>query len=129
MSRGNPLTRAQVLEIAELREKGLTYGQIARRFGVSSETVGWHCLKEGAEAPKGGRSWDGIVGPTVMKRGNHEVRRYTPEEDQKLLTLAKAGKNKTEIGRVLGRRNNSINGRLLILARRDARAEAAHAEG
>ena len=64
-------------------------------------------------------------GPVEMKRGNHVVRRFTPEEDALLLTLEAEGLSYTEIGRRLERPHTSISGRLMTLARHEERrAEA-----
>src|SRR4051812_18711582 len=38
-------------EIAELRERGWSYGRIAMKFGLSAGAVHYHCLKQGAVTP------------------------------------------------------------------------------
>jgi hypothetical protein len=53
------------------------------------------------------------------------VRRFTAEEDALLLQMEANGARYCEMCRALGRRHNSIIGRLATLARRDARAEDA----
>ncbi len=53
------------------------------------------------------------------------VRRFTVEEDAQLLGLEKAQLKVSEMARLLGRPANSIRGRLMTLARRDAREERA----
>ena len=60
-----------------------------------------------------------------MTRNGFAVRHFTPEEDDRLLALEAEGKTYTEIGRLMNRKPNSIRGRLMTLARREARAEAA----
>lgn len=110
--------------IAALREAGETYREIAAIFGCSDKAISWHCLRLGAEPPKKTALWKGIKGPEVVKRGNHLVRRYTQEDDACLLRLEAEGKTVTEIARALGRKWNSIRGRLMTLARREEREAA-----
>ena len=112
--------------IAEMRERGLSYQQIARKFGCSAKAISWHCLRLGADPPKPAplRLNYHLEHPT-MKRGNHVVRAFTPDEDRRLLELEADGRSITEIGRTLGRRWNSVRGRLMTLARRDERLQAA----
>ena len=117
-------TRDQIETAARMREEGKTVGQIALKLGMSQQAVDWHCLREGADSPKTRKNIVGDIGPMVVHRGGHVVRRITAEEDQKLLELEAQGMTKSQIGRALGRRPNSITARLLTLARRDARLEA-----
>lgn len=129
--KGHILTDADKQEAAELRERGLTYGQMRRRFAsrgiaVSQGALSWACLQLGADLPPERRKTaPRRTGP--MKRGNHVVRPFTPEEDAELSRLAVGGLGATEISRRLGtgRAANSITGRLLTLARQQARAEDA----
>ncbi len=117
----------QLIEtIIVLRERGRSFGQISARLGLSRGTISWHCLKHGAEPPRPGRSWD-VPKVMEMRRGNHVVRRYSPEEDARLLALEARGLRIAEIARALGRASNSIRGRLMTLARRDERREAERA--
>lgn len=58
-----------------------------------------------------------------MVRGNHLVRPFTPDEDARLLELDHQGLTPTEIGRAMGRKQNSIRGRMLTLGRQASRAE------
>ena len=64
-------------------------------------------------------------GPAVVHRGDHVVRRFMPDDDARLLALDAEGLGHSAIGRAMGRPANSIRGRLMTLARREARAEAA----
>lgn len=109
--------------ITSMREKGMSYQQIANSFGCSAKSISWHCLRLGADPPK---PWplrpNYHLEHPLMKRGNHIVRAFTPEEDARLLALEAEGNNLTQIGRALGRRWNSVRGRLMTLARRDERA-------
>ncbi len=112
------LTPEQIEEIAELREAGHSTPALAKRFNVSIGCISWHCLKQAAEPPV--RKYRlGDKGPLIVKRGRHEVRRYTPNEDRQLETLSRQGLSSSEIGRRLNRKPNSINGRLMTLARRE----------
>lgn len=117
------LTEAEIARIAEMREAGKTAAVIARRVGCSIGAVNYHCLKLGADAPGAKPLRDEIVGPSEMKRGDHVVRRFTPEDDALLKALALQGFGNGIIARRMGRRWNSVNGRLMTLARREARAQ------
>ncbi len=118
-------TDQQIMRAAELREQGLSFGQIARKTGMNEHSVYWHCLKLGAEAP-GTQHYieTEIRGPLEMRRGNHVVRRFTPDEDRHLLELEAAGMPISKIAKEMKRKPNSIRGRLATLARREARIEA-----
>jgi hypothetical protein len=128
---GKPkLTEQDFDRIAELRENGVmpdgrraTFKLIAAELDVSPSAISWHCLRLGAEPPTPGRL--NPPGPRVMKRGKFEVRRFSPEEDRRLLELDAAGAKRSAIARELRRRSNSITGRLMTLARLEAREEAA----
>jgi hypothetical protein len=111
-------------EIGRLREKGLTYGQIARKFGVSAGTVSWHCLKMGVESPRAMKSWDGLRGPATMMRNGHVIRRFSEDDDARLLEMERSGATPASIARALGRAHNTVIGRLMTLARRDERRES-----
>jgi DNA-binding CsgD family transcriptional regulator len=131
MSRRGPgarFTQAEFDRIAEMRERGLSYAQIARKFDCSAKAITWHCLRMGVEPPK--RTVlqpQGANGPAVVKRGDHVVRRFTAAEDALLLQLEGDGVIIAEIARRLDRRANSIRGRLYTLARYEARREEGQA--
>lgn len=126
------MTLAQVKHAVELRERGHGYDYIGKEIGFSGSAVRWQCMKHGAE-PKNNpwKPWapGEVKGPAIGKRFHpetgtyHEVRRFTPAEDAQLLELAEAGVTEAEIGRRLKRRTNSIRGRLMALARRQAMME------
>jgi len=123
------VTDEQVGEMCELREAGKTFGQISRKFAargieISESAISWHCLIQGADAPRSRRQDSKIKPGTVIKRGKHAVRTFTEAEDKLLLELEAEGLSRTEIGRKLGRKHNSIIGRLATLARREERAMA-----
>ena len=114
---------ADIQKATGLRERGLTFGQISRKTGMSPSAVSWYCLRDGAESPKVDARARALPKASVVQRGGHVVRQFTPEEDQQLLEMEAAGVKLSQIGRALGRRRNSVLGRLMILARREARAE------
>ena len=76
---------------ARLREAGLSIREIAGRLGIHPSAVSWHCLRLGADSPR-----DACKPPDHMRtqrymRGGHVVRRFTPEEDERLLQLEAEG--------------------------------------
>lgn len=114
-------TDADYQRIVELREAGHSCAWIARRIGCSEGLVAWTCLRLAADPPNARPIREGVSGPAVMQRGDHLVRRFTPEEDREIERLDHAGATYQAIGRALGRRRNSIQGRLMTLARRQER--------
>lgn len=115
------LTDDEKDRIAIMREAGKTYGQIAQAIGCSASSASWHCLLLGADPPNARKLATKIVGPAAMKRGDHEVRRFTAEEDEIILKKEAEGASVTEIASAVGRRWNSTRARLMTLARRDER--------
>jgi hypothetical protein len=114
--------------IFRMREAGRSYKAIGKAVGISAQAVSWYCLEACVEPSKPSKatcSWTEVRGPVIVKRGKFVIRRYLPEEDAQLLALEAEGLNYSQIGKRLGRKHNSIKGRLMVLARRDARAEAA----
>ena len=115
-------------EAARLREAGLTLREIGRRLGIHPAVVGWHCLKLGADSP------DAALRPELNRttltytRAGRVVRRFTEEEDALLLRLEAERGGISEIARRLDRRHNSVTGRLMTLARHEARREARMAQ-
>lgn len=121
---GRKYTPEQIERAAELRERGASYPEIARATGMSKGAIYWHCLRVGADRP-GGEALPAIpTEPVAYARSGHKVRRFTEAEDRRLLALEAQGKGMNEIARILGRKHNSVIGRLMTLARRDAREEA-----
>lgn len=118
------LTQQDFDRICTMRAAGKSFEQIGRAIGCSAKAVSWHCLRLGAEGPKPTTLWDGIKGPAVVMRNGHEVRRYTPEDDAQLLSLEAEGLPISTIARRMGRRPNSVTGRLMTLARREERSAA-----
>lgn len=130
MGARGPKTDPIVLEtIAELRERGLSCRLIAAALAergrpVSAKTVEWHCLRLGAEPPKPRRLQRGVVGPRVVVRGQHLVHRFTDDEDALLIAMDLEGATPSQMAKRLGRKANSVIGRLATLARREERAAA-----
>lgn len=118
------LTETQRAHIEYLREQGIGHGGIARLVGCGPGAVAWHCLRYGIE-PLRPLAWPSIPKPAIQVRGGRLVRAFSPAEDTRLLALALGGASPHAIGRRLGRAESSVRARLMILARRDARAEAA----
>lgn len=109
-------------EIAEALEAGETRQSIARRYGVSVGLVDWTGLRLGADVPRERRG-EIPEKQEPYQRNGVKVRPFTPEEDEIIELWSLAGIGITEIGRLLGRRHNSVRGRLLTLARHQARKE------
>ena len=124
------MTTEQANAIAEMREAGLSISRIAQKLGMSDGSVAWQCLKFAADPPKLATRVPARTapGPVVVMRGGHQVRHFTPEDDAQLLALEAERLTISEIARRLGRKPNSIRGRLYTLARHDARREAANTE-
>lgn len=98
---------------------------IARHLGMSTSAVSFHCLKLGADSPNTVGNIQVPNGPMVVARGNHEVRRFSPDEDRLLIDMERSGTRICDIARSLKRPPNSVRGRLMTLARREARIEEA----
>jgi len=128
MGKRSNLTAAELDLIAELTEEaGLSAAQIARRVGCSVGSVTWAQLRIGADRrPTRALPPVPVERKTVM-RGNHVVTSYSAEDDAALQAMALAGLCDGAIGRALNppRRPNSVRGRLMTLARRAERREAA----
>lgn len=123
MPRRPALTEAERDRIIEMREAGRTMGQIARRIGCSVGSVAWLLLKAGVD-PHADRPLPPIPTEPVIHIGpRRSFRRFTAAEDARLLALEAQGLSLHRIALALGRRRNSIEGRLNTLARRAARAE------
>lgn len=115
------LTDEQIARICEMRERGRSYATIARVVGCSVGAVSWQCLRCGAEPPAA-KPFDPPK-PFEYRRGNHTVRGYTPEEDALIIALATQNFPRTVIAKRLGRKPHSVLGRIMTLARQEARRE------
>lgn len=120
------LTEDQRQEACELREEGKTFREIQAHFSsqgtnISQGALSWICLRYGADTPSCHHRPSPEPTSLVVPRGNHKVRRFTQEEDKRLLSLVDERLTYAEIGRRLDRPHNSIIGRLMTLARREER--------
>lgn len=122
-----PWTNEQLDFIATMRERGRGGEFIARelkeRFGVicDASTVIYQCMRMGADIPPRLR-----IKPVKQKRrmrNGHVVRPFSKSDDKVLLEMKAAGHRTTEICRTLKRPSSSIIGRLMTLARQEARKE------
>jgi hypothetical protein len=116
------LTPEQIDEIAELRESGWSDGMLALRYGVSKSAINWHCLQLGINGCAIRIPATRRVGPLVTYRNGKPVRKFTPDEDAKLLDLAERISSRKAIARELGRNQRSIVARLAALARKEEAA-------
>ena len=121
------LDDAQLDEMAELRERGWSTARIAEHFTsagtpITGATIYWQCLRVGADVPPRFRR-PGKPPEKPYRRGAHIVRPYSADEDAKLRAWSIEGIKTTEIARRIGRKHNSVLGRLLTLAREEARQE------
>lgn len=112
------LTPNQTAELARLREdRAWSYGQLAQRFSVSRSTAMYHCLRLGAVSP---RSRATTAGPaSVTGRDGRTQRRFSPDEDARLQSLASQGLSIERICRLMGRPRTSVRIRLLSLGLRE----------
>lgn len=121
---GRKYTEQQVDEAMAMRERGLSFGQIARKTGMNAASVEWYCLFTGAELPGPPKPHVTTGGPMQYMRKGHLVRRYTPEEDEIILRMSLEGVPRVDIAAKVGRKPNSVKTRLATLARIEARQEA-----
>ena len=129
------LSDQQLDEMVELRERGLTCRQIAKHFTIrgtpiSVGAISWQCLRLGADLPvERRRSCPAVEAREFSadrcERSGFVVRRYSAEDDRLLIALEAEGLTYRQIGDRFDppRKHNSVKGRLLTLARRQARAE------
>lgn len=127
MAKHPPITEEQSRQIVDMREdKSMSAQQIANKLGLHHGAVAWHLLKLGVE--KGGKPPKNYKPKPpafyTYTRNGHQVRGFTPEEDRQLQAYSMQGLKHTDIARRMGRKNNSVRGRLYTLARRDERLEA-----
>ena len=111
-------------EAARLREAGLSLAAIGTRLNMHRSAVQYHCLRLGADSPDAACKVPPASSPVEYNRNGHVVKRFTEEEDALLLRLEARGMSVKGIARQMNRRWNSIQGRLMILARHEARREA-----
>lgn len=128
MSARCALSDEQLDELAALRERGWSANRIAAHFAsqgapISRSTVHYHCKRIGADVPQRlqYKTFD-LRAP--YWRGGRQILPWTAEDDSVLLKHERRGIAINAIARQLGRQESSVRGRLLTLARREARQEA-----
>lgn len=110
------LSEAEKEQIAEMGEAGKPTQLIARKLGRTPSTVHYHLVLAGVKKP--------VERQFSHRRGGHEVRSFSPEEDRYIEEQRQAGKNPTQIGRMLGERfgypraSNTVAIRLVQIANR-----------
>lgn len=121
----SPITPEQKEEIYILRsEKGWSQKDIADKMGISAGAVSWYCLMAGVERFDGRLGYPPSTTGRDYMRNGRQVRAYTEEEDKKIIEMDRRGDGYSKIAREIGRRHNSVQGRLATLARREERAMA-----
>lgn len=126
------LSDPQIEQMIALRERGWSPERIANHFtesgtAISRGSISWQCLIHGADVPAKFRNKPVIENRPPFQRGDHLVKPYSSEDDTLLRVLDMQDFSIAVISKRMGRRPNSIRGRLATLARRDARAEEAQA--
>lgn len=116
MNKVRRLSDEQIAEIVQLRERGRSYDQLAQQFGVSRGAVLYQCLKAGAAAPRQRRAPIRTEPMSFVARDGRTQRRFTQDEDDRLVALRKDGRTIPEIAREIGRANTSVRIRLLTIA-------------
>jgi len=119
------MTEQQLERAISLRHRSWSLADIADDIGLSVGCVAYQLLKAAVEAPKHRQSLPSPKIATGYSRCGFAVRRFTVAEDQLLLELEARCATVKEISTALARRHNSIRGRLMTLARREARIEEA----
>lgn len=104
-------------------EAGEKPRRICKDLGISIGLFNWNMLRLGADPPGAKVLPARAPGPAVVKRNGFTVRHFSAAEDRALEELASEGFGDTAIGRQIGRRPNSVKGRLMTLARHAARRE------
>lgn len=108
------MTPEQVDEMAELREQGWSYDRLAARYGVSPGAIHYRCLTVGALSPRA----RGII-PGDRRRPRPgfggSCTPFSPDEDARLLQLARDGRPLATIATMLGRARTSTRIRLMTL--------------
>lgn len=113
------LSSDQVAEAADLREtRGWSYKRIGLKLGVSPGAIHYQCLRQGAVSPR--TRAIRRVGPQVIHaKDGRTQRRFTPDEDKRLLELEAEQMSICAIARTVGRPRTSVRIRLMTLALRE----------
>lgn len=109
-------TSDQIERVIELREAGKSFAAIQRLTGVHHGAASYHCLNAGAFPPR----WK------PKRHFRAEVPRgrpVTPEEEARMIDLARQGLSAYRVAQIVGRPANTVKHRLNVAA---AIEEAAH---
>lgn len=122
------LTEEGAARLERLRQRGWSYASIGREVGLSASAVHYQCLIRGLVSPNQ-RGKTGCKGPAEMTyRDGRQMRRFTPEDETRMLELEAQGLSVGQIAKAMGRAQTSVRIKLLMLAhRQEVLAEAAAA--
>lgn len=112
------ITAEQAVEIAELREAGWSYRRLGLRYDVTPGAIHYQCLRQGAVSPKS-TGPDRRMAGRAIKTAAGIQRRFTPEQDARILALRDQGLNVREIAEREQRALTSVRIRLMTLALHD----------
>lgn len=121
-------------ELEQRRSQGQSLGQLVRFLGrhgvtISESALSWQLLRNGIDLPKrrhqAARFQPGV---TYTRPDGTICRTYTPEEDKIIRHFGAKGWRQSRITRALKRcgyerKPHSVLGRLMTLARHDARTQ------
>ncbi len=114
-------TQEQIDKSLDLRERGLSYGQIRLRTGVHEKSVERYCRINGVDVPNPQTEY---TGPTDYFRNGQRIKTFSAEEDSQIQKWDMQGVPRNEMARRLNRAHSSIRNRLASLARQDERRAA-----
>ena len=120
---GRKYSDAVVADAVARRERGESWRAIAAATGMSQGAAQYHCLAHGVLPTDAAQM--GLTRTRVVRRGDHQVRLFTPAEDVRVVAMRLNGASIAQIARAIGRNPVSVRCRLQALARRDEAAEAA----
>lgn len=94
--------------IVALGDKGWSGSRIARRLGLKNSlgAVNYHLLRAGIDPFPAGKTL-----PPHFRKGNP----FTPEEDARMLALARGGMAPHIVAKTIGRPRTSVGMRIMLL--------------
>ena len=102
-------TADQIEQAIDLREAGLTWGQIALKTGMTIGSASYHCELQGVTRKR-------LVEPGTFDaytdRNGRHCKPITAEEDELILRLRKKGLNIRQICEATGRAANTVRYRI-----------------
>lgn len=113
------LSHEQVEFACAKREAGWSTRRIGMRLGVSSSAINYQCLKHGAVSPRQRRTATPEMQHRYEGKDGRKFRTFTPDEDHRLLVLARQGLTVSQIGRDMARANTSVRMRIMMLELRE----------